>query len=151
MLIKQQENYSKIYSEPPFLFHSVCVTAVGLDLCSFMCMIVMVAKLCPTLATLRTRARSLLCPWDFPGKTTGVGCHFLLPRLFLTQKSSPGLLHWQVDFLPLSHQGFPPMCNHRNLSLFQKNWIMVYLSVFWNLLSYNISQIFLCQYMKISF
>ena len=20
----------------------------------------------------------LLCPWDFPGKTTGVGCHFLL-------------------------------------------------------------------------
>ena len=21
---------------------------------------------------------SLLCPWDFPGKNTGVGCHFLL-------------------------------------------------------------------------
>ena len=20
----------------------------------------------------------LLCPWDFPGKSTGVGCHFLL-------------------------------------------------------------------------
>ena len=20
----------------------------------------------------------LLCPWDFPGKNTGVGCHFLL-------------------------------------------------------------------------
>ena len=21
----------------------------------------------------------LLCPWDSPGKNTGVGCHFLLP------------------------------------------------------------------------
>ena len=23
-------------------------------------------------------ARRLLCPWNFPGKNTGVGCHFLL-------------------------------------------------------------------------
>ena len=23
----------------------------------------------------------LLCPWDFPGKNTGVGCHFLLLTL----------------------------------------------------------------------
>ena len=22
--------------------------------------------------------KRLLCPWDFPGKNTGVGCHFLL-------------------------------------------------------------------------
>ena len=27
----------------------------------------------------------LLCPWDFPGKNTGVGCHFLLQGNFLTQ------------------------------------------------------------------
>ena len=25
----------------------------------------------------------LLCPWDFPGKNTGVGCHFLLQRVSL--------------------------------------------------------------------
>ena len=30
---------------------------------------------------------SLLCPWDFPGKNSGVGCHFLLQR----DLSSPGL------------------------------------------------------------
>jgi len=24
-----------------------------------------------------------LCPWDFPGKSTGVGCHCLLPLCFL--------------------------------------------------------------------
>ena len=27
----------------------------------------------------------LLCPWDAPGKDTGVGCHFLLQGIFLTQ------------------------------------------------------------------
>ena len=35
----------------------------------------------------------LLCPWDFPGKDTGVGCHFLLQWIFPTQGSNPGLLH----------------------------------------------------------
>ena len=35
----------------------------------------------------------LLCPWDSPGKNTGVGCHALLQGIFLTQGSNPGLLH----------------------------------------------------------
>ena len=26
----------------------------------------------------------VLCPWDFPGKSTGVGCHCLLHHVFLT-------------------------------------------------------------------
>ena len=26
----------------------------------------------------------LLCPWDSPGKNTGVGCHFLLQGIFST-------------------------------------------------------------------
>ena len=32
-----------------------------------------------------------LCPWDFPGKNAGVGCHFLLQGTFPTQMepSSP--------------------------------------------------------------
>ena len=34
---------------------------------------------CPTLCD-PTR---LLCPWDSPGKNTGVGCHFLLQYLYL--------------------------------------------------------------------
>ena len=34
----------------------------------------------------------LLCPWDFPGKKTRVGCHFLLQRIFPIQESNPGLL-----------------------------------------------------------
>ena len=35
----------------------------------------------------------LLCPWDFTGKNTGVGCHFLLQGIFPAQESNPGLLH----------------------------------------------------------
>ena len=41
----------------------------------------------------------LLCPWDFPGKSTGVGCHFLLQRIFLTQGLNPGLPHCKQDAL----------------------------------------------------
>ena len=43
----------------------------------------------------------LLCPWDFPGKDTGVGCHFLLQGIFPTQGSNLGLLHCrQIPELP---------------------------------------------------
>ena len=48
---------------------------------------------------------SLLCPWDSPGKNTGVGCHALLQGIFPTQGLNPCLLHWQKDSLPMSHQG----------------------------------------------
>ena len=45
-------------------------------------------------------------PMRFSGKNPGVGCHFLLqqPR---DQTHLLGLMHWQVDSLPLSHQGSP--------------------------------------------
>ena len=42
----------------------------------------------------------------FPSKNTGVGCHFLLQGIFLTQGSKPHLLHllhWQADSLLLYH------------------------------------------------
>ena len=45
-------------------------------------------------------------PWDFPGKTTGVGCHFLLQRIFPTQGYN-WHLHWQAYSLSLSHLGIP--------------------------------------------
>ena len=48
--------------------------------------------------------------WNFPGKNTGVDCHFLLQWIFPMQGSNlclPCLLHWQEDSLPLSHLGSP--------------------------------------------
>ena len=47
---------------------------------------------------------SLLSPWNFSGKNTGMGCHFLLQGIFLTQGSNPCLLNWQADSLSLSNQ-----------------------------------------------
>ena len=58
----------------------------------------------------RLQPARLLCPWDFPGKNTGVGCHFLLHGICPTQGLNPGLLrllHWQVGSLPLIHPGSP--------------------------------------------
>ena len=49
----------------------------------------------------------LLRPWDFLGKSTGVGCHFLLQGIFPTQGSNPGLLHCRQTLYHLSHQGSP--------------------------------------------
>ena len=40
----------------------------------------------------------LLCPWDSPGKNTGVGCHFLLQGIFPNQDSNLGLLHCRQVF-----------------------------------------------------
>ena len=50
-----------------------------------------------------TEPARLLCPWDFPGKNTGVGSHFSLQENFPTQGLNLNLLHWQVDSLSLSH------------------------------------------------
>ena len=47
----------------------------------------------------------LLRPWGFQGKTTGVGCHFLLQGIFPTQGSNPGLSHYRQTLYHLSHQG----------------------------------------------
>ena len=46
-----------------------------------------------------TVACQALCPWNFPGKSTRMGCHFLLKGIFLTQGSNSHVLHWQADSL----------------------------------------------------
>ena len=66
----------------------------------------LVAKSCLTLVISWTVAcQALLCPWDSPGKNTGVGCRALLQGIFLTQGSNPGLLHCRQVLYHLSHQG----------------------------------------------
>ena len=39
---------------------------------------VLVTQSCPTLRPHGLQPTRLLCPWDFPGKDTGVGSHFFL-------------------------------------------------------------------------
>ena len=68
-------------------------------------------QLCPILCDPMDYSHRLLCPWNFPGENTGVGSHFLLQGIFVTQGPNSCLLcflHlplWQADSLPLSHLG----------------------------------------------
>ena len=54
-----------------------------------------VAQTCLTLQPCGLSPIRLLHPWDSPGKSTGVGCHFPLQGIFLAQGWNPDLLHWR--------------------------------------------------------
>ena len=54
----------------------------------------------------RRQPTRLPCPWDSPGKNTGVGCHALLQGIFPTQGLSLGLPHCKQ----ILHQ----LANHAN-------------------------------------
>ena len=64
----------------------------------------LVAKSCPTLATPWTATCQAPLSIGFPSKSTGVGCHFLLQGIFLTQELNPGLLHCRQILYHLSHK-----------------------------------------------
>ena len=49
----------------------------------------------------------LLCPWNSPGKNTGVGSCSLLQVIFPTQGSNPGFPRCREILYHLSHQGSP--------------------------------------------
>ena len=61
-----------------------------------------VAHLCPTLSNLMDR---LLCPWNTPGKNTGVGSQSLLKGIFPTQESNSVLPHCRQILYHLNYQG----------------------------------------------
>ena len=73
-----------------------------------------VAQSCPTLCNPMDwmEPTRLLRPWNFPGKSTGVGCHFLLQRILPTRELAPTcskiLPHKQLPFLRPPLQGVPP-------------------------------------------
>ena len=68
----------------------------------------LVALSCPTQCDLMDcNPPGSSCPWDSPGKKTGVDSHSLLQRIFLAQGLNPGLLHRQVDSLLSEPPGKP--------------------------------------------
>ena len=69
----------------------------------------LVTQSCPALSDpVNCSLPDSFSPWNFPGKNTGVVCHFLLQGIFPTQGWSLFvlcLLLWQADSLPLRHLG----------------------------------------------
>ena len=71
-----------------------------------MCLYVLVTQLCLSLYDpMDCSLARLLCPWNSPGKYTGMGCHSLHQRMFLTQELNQDLLHCRQILYGLSHQG----------------------------------------------
>ena len=63
----------------------------------------------------------LFCPWDFPGKNTGVGYHARLQGIFPIQGLNLcllGLLHWQAGSLLLAPPGKPYTCIYKYIYSF---------------------------------
>ena len=79
----------------------------------FVCMRAKLLQSCPTLCNLMDCSLpGFYVHGDSPGKNTGVGCHFLLQRIFPTQgrdrtSVSYIYLHWQAGSLPLMSPGKP--------------------------------------------
>ena len=71
----------------------------------FICCVLSHSVMSDSLQTFGLQPTRLLCPWDFPGKSTGAGCHFLLQGIFPTQGLNSSLPHcWQILYY-LSYQG----------------------------------------------
>ena len=86
-----------------FITHHKCVifahltvkqmTLKGIHLISYMCVCVrLVAQLCPTLVTPQTVAYQGPLSMGFSRQKTGVGFHFLLQGIFLTQQLNLSLV-----------------------------------------------------------
>ena len=72
----------------------------------------------------------LFCPWDSPGKNTGVGSPSLLQGIFPTQGSNTGLPYCRRVLYHLSHQGNPRKlewvaCPSSRGSSWPRHWIRV--------------------------
>ena len=82
-----------------------------------------VAKSCSTVVKSHgLQPARLLCPWNLPGKNTGVCCcHHFLHGIFPIKRSNSSLLHWQADSLPLSHLGSNTISRVRMQQLGQAN------------------------------
>ena len=73
-----------------FFFFSV-VACGSSSVC--VCVCVSCSVVSDSLQPHRLQPARLPCPWNSPGKNTGVGCHFLLQGIFLTQGLNLGLPH----------------------------------------------------------
>ena len=87
----------------------------------------------PLFAIHELQPTRLRCPWDFPGKDTGVVYHSLLQGIFLTQGSNLGLLHCRQILSQLSYQGSP---------IFSKTNLIS--SLFWSFFNFDCVIPFFC-------
>ena len=97
-------SYSNLLNISPHLNTLVLVHLCSQALpssCVHACLVIQSDSLQPY----RLQPARFFCPWDFPGKNTGVGCHVLLQGIFPTQGLNIRQLMFSFPFL-LSHSFF---------------------------------------------
>ena len=95
------------------------------DVCACVC-----AKSLQSLRLPGPQPAKFLCPWDSPGKNTGVGCHALLQGIFSIQGWNPclwHLLHWQAGSLTLVPPGKPMALAEKKPKHYTQHLITQYL------------------------
>ena len=95
----------------------------------------------------------LLCPWDFPGKNTRAGCHFLLQGIFPTQGLNLGLLYCRWILYQVSHQCkcyVTIICKYvaaqANLNFLFRNFLKELKKIFFFVCSWLNLRIITCRY-----
>ena len=111
-----------------------------------------VAQSCLTLCDpMNTR---LLRPCDFLGKSTGVGCHFLLHGIFPTQESNPGFPHCRQMLYCLSYQGSQncSICGDAvsNIYIYIYIYIYTHTYIYAYVCSWTVD-IYTCSHLKLGF
>ena len=77
----------------------------------------------------------LLCPWDFPGKSIGVGCHFLLQCMKVKSESEalsqvqPLATPWTAAYQAPLSMGFSRQEYWSGVPLLSPLYVIVYKSV----------------------
>ena len=99
------KNYTLIFSKPNFSYLLFFIFMAFLFIALFNIFVCACSVMSISLQPMDCILPGSCGPWNFPGKNTWVGCHFLLQGIFPTQGSNPRLLHllhWQADFTPVS-------------------------------------------------
>ena len=93
-----------------FLIYQLVVQLLTDLLYETLCCCVSCSIVSDSLRPHRLWATKLLCPWDSPGKNTGVDCHALLQGVLPTQELKSCLLLLQTDSLPPELSGKSCLC-----------------------------------------
>ena len=103
-LHRELRTLSNHHLDPVTNYYQQACVCVCVCVCVYVCVCAKSLQSCWALCDPMDCTR-LLCPWDSPGRNTGVGCHFLLQGIFPTQELNPHLvclLHWQAGSSPLA-------------------------------------------------
>ena len=99
---------------------SLCYT-IGPCVCVCVCVYVSHSVMFDSLRHCGLQPARLLCPWEYPGKNTGRGFHFLLQGILPTQGSNLSLLHCRQVLLPSEPPGKPTIDPYQTFILYMSD------------------------------